>query len=119
MVDAGIVHSAAGRVRLLRPAELPAEWDPREDSRLVVWEVVHHLVRSLETGGGEEAAAALVRKLGGGMAETARDLCYRLYTVCERTKRAREAQSYNGLVQSWPEIQRLAQRPEQARIDAS
>ncbi len=119
MVEAGIVHSAAGRVRLLRPAELPGEWDPREDSRLVVWEVVHHLVRSLEMGGGEEAAAALVRKLGGGMAETARDLCYRLYTVCERRKRAREAQSYNGLVQSWPEIQRLAQRPEQARIAPS
>ena len=119
MVEAGIVHSAAGRVRLLRPAELPEEWDPREDSRLVVWEVVHHLVRSLETGGGEEAAAALVRKLGGGMAETARDLCYRLYTVCERRKRAREAQSYNGLVQSWPEIQRLAQHPEQVRIAPS
>ena len=43
MVEAGILHSAAGRVRLLRPDELPEEWDPREDSRLVVWEAVHHL----------------------------------------------------------------------------
>jgi putative DNA methylase len=34
---------------------------------------------------------------------------YRLYTVCERRKRAQEALSYNGLVQSWPEITRLAQ----------
>ena len=31
------------------------------------------------------------------------------YTVCERSKRAAEALSYNALVQSWPEIVRLAQ----------
>ena len=42
------------------------------------------------------------------MAEIARDLAYRLYTLCERKKRAAEALSYNGLVQSWPEITRLA-----------
>ena len=48
----------------------------------------------------------LVGKLAG--ADTARELCYRLYTVCERKQRARDAQSYNALVQSWPEIVRLA-----------
>ena len=55
----------------------------------------------------EGAAAALVAKLGS-KAEIARELAYRLYTVCERKKRAAEALSYNGLVQSWPEITRLA-----------
>jgi putative DNA methylase len=48
-----------------------------------------------------------VTKLGS-TAEIARELAYRLYTVCERKKRAQEALSYNGLVQSWPEITRLA-----------
>jgi putative DNA methylase len=67
---------------------------------------VHHLIRVLESGG-EAAAAALVAKLGS-QAETARELAYRLYTLCERKKRAAEALSYNGLVQSWPEIARLA-----------
>jgi putative DNA methylase len=38
----------------------------------------------------------------------ARELAYRLYTACERKKRAPEALAYNGLVQSWPEIVRLA-----------
>ena len=38
----------------------------------------------------------------------ARELAYRLYTLCERKKRAAEALAYNGLVQSWPEIARLA-----------
>jgi len=56
---------------------------------------------------GEPAAAEVVAKLGS-RAEPARELCYRLYTLCERKKRAAEALSYNALVQSWPEIVRLA-----------
>ena len=85
---------------------MPSDWTPAADRRLTVWEMVHQLVRALESSG-EGAAAILVVKLGS-KAETARELCYRLYTLCERKKRATEAMSYNGLVQSWPEITRLA-----------
>ena len=106
MVEAGILASRGGKVRLLRPDELPVGWDPGFDSRLTAWEVVHHLVRVLEADG-EGAAAGLVGRIGAG-AELARELAYRLYTVCERRKRAAEALSYNGLVQSWPELVRLA-----------
>ena len=106
MVDAHILASKAGKVRLLRPDELPTEWNPETDPRLTAWESVHHLVRVLEAAG-ENAAAGLVAKLGN-KAEIARELAYRLYMVCERKKRAQEALSYNGLVQSWPEITRLA-----------
>ena len=55
--------------------------------------MVHQFVRAL--GKGEQAAAA-------------RELSYRLYTICERKKRAPEALAYNALVQSWPEILRFA-----------
>ncbi len=106
MVEAGILASSRGKVRLLKPDELPADWDPGTDPRLTAWEIVHQLIRSLEAGG-EGAAAALVAKLGA-KAEIARELAYRLYTLCERKKRAAEALAYNGLVQSWPEIARLA-----------
>ena len=106
MVEAGILTSRAGKVRLLRPEELPPDWDPTTDPRLTAWEMVHHLVRALE-GGGENAAAELAAQLGA-KGEVARELCYRLYTLCERKKRAAEALSYNSLVQSWPEITRLA-----------
>jgi putative DNA methylase len=108
MKEAGILDpkSPAGRVRLLRPNELPANWDPVADPRVTTWEVVHHLIRVLEAGG-EGVAAELAAKLGA-RAESARELCYRLYTLCERKKRAAEALSYNGLVLSWPEITRLA-----------
>ncbi|MDW8468094.1 MAG: DUF1156 domain-containing protein [Burkholderiales bacterium] len=107
MRQAGIVESRRGRVRLLKPEELPADWDPQQDARFTHWEAVHQLVRRLQTGG-EAAAAELAAKLGS-RADTARELAYRLYTVCERKKRAAEALSYNALVQSWPEIARLAQ----------
>jgi putative DNA methylase len=112
MVDVGILQSSRGKVRLLRPDELPVDWDPETDPRLTVWEMVHHLVRDLESGG-ESAAAALVARLGS-RAEVARELAYRLYTLCERKKRAAEALSYNALVQSWPEIARLARETPQA-----
>jgi putative DNA methylase len=111
MVEAGIVASARGKVRLLKPEELPADWDPARDTRLTAWETVHHLIRALESGG-EAAAAALLAKLGS-QAEVARELAYRLYTLSERKKRAAEALSYNALVQSWPEIARLARETAQ------
>jgi putative DNA methylase len=106
MVTAGILASKGGKVRLLRPDELSADWDPATDPRLTAWEVVHHLIRVLESSG-ESDTAELVAKLGA-KAEVARELAYRLYALCERKKRAQEAMSYNGLVQSWPEITRLA-----------
>ncbi len=115
MVDAGILKSSRGKVRLLRPDELPADWDPATDPRLTAWEMVHQLIRGLEAGG-ESAAASLVGKLGP-KAEIARELAYRLYTLCERKKRAAEALSYNSLVQSWPEISRLARDGGRARTE--
>lgn len=113
LVEAGLIAAGKGKVRLLKPAELPADWDPAADARLTVWEMVHQLVRVLEAGG-ETAAAQLVAKLGSG-AEVARELCYRLYTLCERKKRPAEATAYNALVQSWPEIARLAREGGQPR----
>ena len=59
---------------------------------------------------GEIAAAEVVTRLNGG-AENARELCYRLYTLCERKKRAPDALRYNSLVESWPEITRMAREP--------
>jgi putative DNA methylase len=107
MVAAGILSSRRSRVRLLEPAELEAGWNPDSDKRVTTWEVVHHLIRVLELGGGEAAAGELVAKLGA-LAEPAKELAYRLYAVCERRKRAAQAMSYNSLVLSWPEIVRLA-----------
>ena len=109
MVDAGILVSRAGKVRLLRPDQLPENWDPETERRLTVWESVHHLVRVLNRG--EEPAADVVARLGA-VAEPARELAYRLYRICDRKNRPQEALAYNALIQSWPELASLArQRP--------
>ncbi len=115
--DAGILKSSRGKVRLLKPDELPSSWDPGTDPRLTTWEMVHHLIRALEAGG-ESAAGVIVGKLGG-KADVARELAYRLYTLCERKKRAQEALSYNGLVKSWPEIMQLAREGSAGRSKQS
>lgn len=107
LVEANILASKAGKVRLFKPDELPQDWDPDKEKRLTVWEMVHHLIRELESAG-EQGAARVLAKLGA-RGEPARELAYRLYTLCERKKRAAEALSYNALVQSWPEIVQLSQ----------
>ncbi|MEI6309441.1 MAG: hypothetical protein WCP58_07355, partial [bacterium] len=113
MVEAGVLQSRAGKVRLLKRDELPEDWDPATDRRLTVWECTQHLIAVLESHG-EEAAARLVKRLGGGKSEEARTLAYRLYAICERKGWSAEALSYNGLVTSWPEILKLAQAPGRA-----
>ncbi len=106
MAEAGFLYSRQGKVRLLKPTELPVDWNPSTDTRISDWEIMHQLIRALESGG-EIAAADLVRQLGT-KAEQARELAYRLYNLCERKKRPQEALSYNSLVQSWSEIIRLS-----------
>ena len=58
------------------------------------------------------------RRSLGAVTEVSRELCYRLYTVCERKNRNEKARAYNGLVQSWHEIIRLA-RVEKVPIQQS
>ncbi len=106
LAEAGIVKAGKGKVQLLGRTELPANWNPVNVKRLTVWETTQHLVRTLESKG-EAEAAALLNKLGG-IGEIARELAYRLYSICERKKWAEEALAYNGLVIAWPELSKLA-----------
>lgn len=109
LVDAGIIKSGAGKVRLVKRSELHPDWDPAKDRRLTIWEITQHLIRALEQQG-ESGAASLLRKLGG-LGDVARDLAYRLFNLCERKKWAQEALAFNSLVVAWPEIIRLAKSP--------
>jgi len=106
LVEAGIVRAKGGKVQLVGRTELPDDWNPATDKRLTVWETAQHLIRALETKG-EAEAAALLNQLGG-LGETARELAYRLYSLCERKKWADEALAYNSLVIAWPELTKLA-----------
>ena len=105
---AGIVESAAGKVRILNRDEIDAGWEPAADAHLTVWECCQHLIRELEKGG-ERAAALLLRKIGPAQADAAKDLAYCLYDICANKRRdASEAASYNGLISVWSELTRQA-----------
>ena len=106
LVYAGIVEQKGNKVRLLERGELSQTWDPATDTRLTAWEVTQNLITALETGG-EQAAADLLRRVGG-LGETARELAYRLYTICDKKNWTSDALAYNALVVAWPEISRLA-----------
>jgi len=133
MVEAGILAAKGGRVRLLgnriqeigggsRPAAKSYLLSPTSSGRPAaksypllstssVWRATHELIAALDQG--EQAAAELLRKLGP-ISETARELSYRLYTVCERRKWAQNAIGYNALVLAWPDLTRLAQEQKAA-----
>ena len=101
--DAGVVESASGRVRLLKPSEYPSEWSPAKDNNTPVWEALHQLIRELRAKGETSTGGLLA-----GMpqrAEPIRNLAYRLYTLCERKGWAEDARAYNELITSWTGIE--------------
>jgi putative DNA methylase len=101
--QAGVVQAGSGAVRLLKWAEYPDDWNPATDTRLPIWEALHHLIRAHRQGG-DAAAGALLAPLGG-KAEAVRQLAYRLYTLCERQGWAEDARAYNELVTAWSGIE--------------
>ncbi|CAJ0891631.1 SDR family NAD(P)-dependent oxidoreductase [Ralstonia mannitolilytica] len=106
LVQAGVVESAKGELRLLKWAEMPRDWSPESDTRLPVWEALHQLIRALNQEG-ETAAGALLSRMPA-RAEPIRALAYRLYTLCERKGWAEEARAYNELVTAWSAIEQAA-----------
>ncbi|HPH65076.1 MAG TPA: DUF1156 domain-containing protein [Kofleriaceae bacterium] len=103
---AGVVESGRGAVRLLKWSEYPSDWNPKTDTRNPVWETLHHLIRALKQDG-ESGAGALLAAVNN-KAEPARQLAYRLYTLCERQGWSEDARAYNELITSWPGIEAAA-----------
>jgi putative DNA methylase len=107
--EAGVLEAGGGSVRLLRWSEYPAGWDPRQDARKPVWETLHHLIRALKHDG--ESGAGRLLGAVRAQAEAARQLAYRLYTLCERNGRAEDARAYNELITSWTAIEATVAQP--------
>lgn len=105
--NAGVLEAGAGKVRLIPWDELDAGWDPASDRRLTVWEATHHLIERLNHHG-EQGAAMLLAKMPPDLAAEARQLAYRLYSICERKSWADHARDYNALVISWSASQEQA-----------
>lgn len=106
LIEAGVVESGGGNLRLLRWGELPRHWTPETDTRTPIWEALHHLIRALNQDG-ESAAGRLLTRMPE-KAEPIRALAYRLYTLCERKGWSEEARAYNELVTAWTGIEKAA-----------
>ncbi|RXG91617.1 DUF1156 domain-containing protein [Bradyrhizobium zhanjiangense] len=102
----GVLHASGGVVRLFKWSEYDADWNPADDDRLPVWEALHRLIQVFRTEG--ESGAGKVLASVAAMAESTRQLAYRLYTLCERAGWAEDARAYNEIVTSWSAIESAA-----------
>jgi putative DNA methylase len=98
-----LVESGGGVVRLRKWSEYSSDWSPQNDIRNPVWHSLHHLIRALKQEG--ETGAGRILSAVKGKAEAARQLAYRLYTLCERQGWAEDARAYNELITSWTGIE--------------
>lgn len=104
-----VLHSAAGKVRLFRPADLPEDYDIVADDHTSAWEALHHLIRILEADGvtaaGQFLALATTRSDGAVDPELVTELAHLLFRISEDNKWTKEAISFNSLVTAWTDIQ--------------
>ncbi|MDK2889757.1 MAG: putative methylase [Methanoculleus sp.] len=106
VTSAGVLASGGGKVRLLRASEYPNTWDLETDPRIPVWEALHHLSRTFQSGG-EVPAGELLAKMPA-RSQQIRQLAYRLYTLCDRKGWADDARTYNELITTWHPIETAA-----------
>ncbi len=104
--DEGVMEASKGMVRLMTREEIPTVIDTDEDC---CWKITQQLAHTMETGGVQACAQAVVQ-LKGYIAENAKALAYRLYTICERKGWAAEGYAYNNLIVAWLDIQSEAAR---------
>lgn len=102
VVEAGVLDSGGGKVRLLKWAEYEQDWDPTTDKRLPIWEACHQMICRLNQQGESSSGELLAKMPEKG--EPIRQLAYHLYTLCERKKWADDARAYNELITAWPAI---------------
>jgi putative DNA methylase len=117
----GILTSRAGKVQLIKPADLSWDYDVAADPDISGWEVLHHLIKVLERDGVAPAGgflrAALSRRDGAVDADLVKELAHLLFRIAEGNGWTKDALSFNSLVTSWPEIMDVA-RSEQKPASA-
>lgn len=119
--QAGILTSRAGKVTLIAPEDLDADYDPATDPSISTWEVVMHLTRLLSSQGIPAASAMLARVLTSIERDLCKELAFLLFSIAEDRKETKLAVDFNALGTAWNEIAANAQsalsRPVQSTID--
>ncbi|KUI22645.1 hypothetical protein AU193_20900 [Mycobacterium sp. GA-1285] len=104
----GVLTSRAGKVQLIRPADLSWAYDVLGDLRTSNWEALHHLIKLLEHNGisaaGDFLEASLSRPDSAVDGDLIKELAHLLFRIAESNGWTKDALSFNNLVTSWPEI---------------
>ena len=112
MVRDGILTSAAGKVTLLSPANMPEGYDVLADDRVGAWEVLHHLIALLERDGlpvaGAFLASAQERPDGAIDVELVKELAFLLFSIAEKNGWTQDALAFNTVATAWPDIVQAA-----------
>lgn len=107
-----ILTSRAGKVQLIRPADLSWNYDVQKDVHTSNWEALHHLIKILERDGiapaGAFLQAAQRRPDDAVDPDLVKELAHLLFRVAESNGWTKDALSFNTLVTSWPEVLEVA-----------
>lgn len=117
----GAIRARGGKVALISPGALPVSYDPRNDDRVTLWELVMHLSREMSgDGGGVEGAGRLLARAEERGIDTsaAHELAYLLFAICERKAWTAPGILFNAVGSSWPEI-RAAAHDARPHLDSS
>ena len=108
MERAGILTGRAGKVALLSPVRLSDNYDPVADLDISAWEVLHYLMRVLESDGVTAAGAFLTqvasRADGGIDPALVKELAFLLFSVADAKKWAKDAIAFNNIATSWSDL---------------
>lgn len=104
----GILTKGGGKVALIAPSDMPADYDPSTDTSISQWEVVMHLTRTLADSGVPAAAALLGRVPQSVDWDLCKELASLLFKLAEDQKKTKLAVDFNNLGAAWNDIARQA-----------
>ena len=108
LVEAGVVSAKGGKVKLIHFSEYEDNWDATKDSRIPIWEALHHMVKAHQKGGDFKAASIYAQV--ESMTSAINLLATRLYQMCEQKGWAEDARPYNELSAAWQSVSENAGR---------
>lgn len=114
--NGGVFRAVAGKARLLPFSELPRDWHPQTEDRVSLWHIVLRMAKLLEDDGIDAAAQLMAAARDRVDMDSAQELAYLLFAVCEDRKLTQDAILFNGLGQSWADISVASRRPDLALV---
>lgn len=106
---AGILTKGGGKVALIAPDDMPADYDPATDQSISQWAVVMHVTRVL-TSDGIPAASALLGQVPSSIdRELCKELAHLMFKLSEDQRKSTLAVNFNALGAAWNDIARGAE----------